>query len=222
MKRVRDCKILASLLAISFLLAACAVDTSPKINSFLVERVLDQAEAVNLSASVSDANSDLQSVVVRWGDGTSDEVNSNFQNIQLVHSYTELNKTYTVELEAVDMLAEKAVDSRQIGVASIARSCQKITEFEFCYDVQPDLLTAKVSIKAFDNQIYEETLSVSNPSIDFFVPVIGDVGQAKVRLSGNFSASAEESGENAVRVQVFACVLGLICTGEIADETFVF
>lgn len=212
--------LLVTLLVVtSFLLTACAVDTSPKIDSFMVERVLDQASAVTLVAKVSDGNNDLESVVVRWGDGTTDEVNSNFQNIQLSHSYAELDKTYTIELEAVDLLATKAIDSRQIGVASIARSCQKIIEIEFCYNVHPDLLTADISVKAFNNELFKETVSVNNPSIDFFVPVAGNFGQAKVRLTGIFSASG---GENAIQVQVFACAFGLICTGEIANEKFVF
>jgi len=208
----------------SFVLTACAVDTKPKIDSLEVKRVLDQASQVTLAARVSDPNGDLQSVTIRWGDGTSEQITSNFQSIQLSHNYTELDKTYTVELEAADLLLGKAIDSVQVGVSSIAPSCQEITVgIEFCYDVLPDLLTANVSLKAFDNTVYEDTLSINNPSIDFFVPVISGIGQAKVKLTGEFSASG---GENAVRVQVFACVsvplLDPLCTGEIANERFVF
>ena len=210
---------MALLVFMSLFLSACAVDTTPRINSFDVERVLDQADKVSLFANVSDPNNDLKSVVIRWGDGSSEEITSNFSSIGLTHSYSEVGKTYTIELEAEDLLAAKVKDTRQVGIASIARSCQKITEIEFCYDVQPDLLTAKVSLKAFNNTLFEETLSVDNPSVEFFVPVAGNIGQAKVKLTGDFSASG---GENSVRIQVFACAFGLICTGEIANERFVF
>lgn len=208
----------------SFVLTACAVDTKPRIDNLVVERVMDQASQVTLAAKVSDPNNDLQSVTIRWGDGSSEQINSNFQTIQLSHSYTVLDKTYTVELEAVDLLAGKAIDSVQVGVSSIAPSCQDITAgIEFCYDVLPDLLTANVSLKAFDNTLYEDTLSVNNPSVEFFVPVVGGIGQAKVKVTGELSASG---GENAVRVQVFACVsvplLPPLCTGEIANERIVF
>lgn len=210
---------LTLLCVMSLFLVACSVDTTPRIDSFAVERVLDQAEKVSLSAKVTDPNNDLKSVVVSWGDGTSEEVISNFQAIQLTHSYAELGKTYTVELVAEDLLAAKVSDTRPIGIATIARSCKKITEIEFCYDIQPDLLTAKITVKAFDNTLYEETLSASMPSVEFLVPVAGSIGQAKVKLTGDFSANG---GENSVQVQVFACAFGLICTGEIANEKIIF
>lgn len=206
------------LLITSFVLTACAVDTKPRIDSFVVERVLDQATQVSLSAKVSDPNNDLKSVVIRWGDGNSDQVNSNFQAIELTHSYTELDKTYTVELEVEDLLAAKVVESKDIGVASVARSCQSVSGIEFCYDVQPDLLTAKVSLKAFDNTLFEETLSVNNPSVEFFVPISFGV-DAKVKLTGEFSASGSD---NSVRVQIFACTFLEICLVEIANELITF
>ncbi len=218
-KKYKRLSVMALCVVVSILLAACAVDTTPRINSFNVERVLDQADKVSLSANVSDPNNDLKLVVIRWGDGSTEEITSNFSAIGLTHSYSEVNKTYTVEIEAEDLLAAKVKDAKQIGVSSIARSCQKITEIEFCYDVEPDLLTAKVSVKAFDNTLYEETLSASMPSVEFLIPIAGPIGQAKVKLTGDFSASG---GENAVRVQVFACAFGLICTGEIANERFIF
>ena len=207
----------------SFLLSACSISnvpasTTPKIDSFAIDRVRDKAKQVTLTAKVSDPDNDLKSVVIRWGDGTSNKVTSNFQAIQLTHSYGEVGKTYTVELEAEDSIANIQKDSRQIGVASIPFSCQKITEIEFCYDLQPDLLSVNVSVKAFNNTLYETSLSAAMPSFEFLVPLAGPVGQAKVKVTGSFSASG---GDNSVNVQIFACTFG-ICIVELTNQKISF
>ena len=95
-------------------------DTTIRVDNRLpnINYSLDVAiDTVTLTASVTDSDGSIESVVIDWGDGETDTVSSNFTSINLSHTYAAFN-TYNFSISAVDNAAGVTTQTEALEVTA--------------------------------------------------------------------------------------------------------
>jgi len=74
-------------------------------------------DTVTLTASVTDSDGSIESVIVDWGDGEQDTVTSDFASISLSHSYADFS-TYSFSISATDNAAGVTTQTEDLEVTA--------------------------------------------------------------------------------------------------------
>lgn len=190
------------------------VDLAPEIASFKIDEASTVYLRGVLTASVTDPEDNVTSVVVDWGDGETVTISSGFDDISRTHDYPE-DGDYTVTVSALDAAGNQVDDESELTLQGAPGGCLDIKLVGGCVQVHPNFEGVDVVISALDNEIRSYTLSTTKNKVEFFVPVAGVIGQAKIVADANFSKT---KGKSSVRLRVFACALFSICTDEVSDK----
>jgi hypothetical protein len=84
-----------------------------------VLEVVVAGEVATLVANLVDPDGGLDTVVVDWGDGTSDTVTSGFPTLRLDHPYTE-DGEFTIVLEGRDAAGESVIATTGVSITAFA------------------------------------------------------------------------------------------------------
>jgi hypothetical protein len=107
--------------AISLFAAACSpstaaeLSTAPRVDDLQV--VVSGADAI-VVAEVGDDNGDLASIVIEWGDGVEQTVESGFPGLRVDHAYT-VPGSYTLIVQALDEAGNSAIETADVEIDEI-------------------------------------------------------------------------------------------------------
>jgi hypothetical protein len=190
------------------------IDRPPEIASLNVTEESTVYLRGVLTASVTDPENNVTSVVVDWGDGQTVTVTSGFDEISRTHDYAR-DGAYTVAVSALDAGGNQIHRESALTLTAAPGACLDIKIVGICAQVHPNFEGVDIDISALNNVLQSYSLSTTENSLEFFVPVALLVGQAKVVAESSFSKT---KGSSWVRVRVYGCAFFMICTSEVADE----
>ena len=107
--------------AISLFASACSPSdaaersTAPRVDDL---RVVVGGAGATVVADVSDDDDDLASVVIEWGDGVEQTVESGFPGLRVDHAYTVVG-AYTVIVQALDDAGNSAIETADVEIGDI-------------------------------------------------------------------------------------------------------
>lgn len=190
------------------------VDLPPEIASLNVAEEPTVYLRGVLTTSVTDAQDNVTSVVVDWGDGQTVTVSSGFDQISRTHDYAR-DGAYTVVVSALDASGNQVRRESVLTLKPAPGACLDVKLIGVCAQVHPNFQGADIRVSALNNELYSYSLSTTNNRVEYLVPVAGLVGQAKLVADASFSKT---KGSSWVRIRVYACTLVVICTSEVSDE----
>jgi PKD repeat protein len=177
---------------------AITPNTPPVIDQMAV--VQSAYRTARLTASATDADGQVNSGKVDWGDGTTTSLTSGFASISMTHRYDRA-QAYSVALSVADAAAASAESTRSVTITIPPEACLGVIAIQLCARSTADLRNLTVQARAGDVVLAGITISEGNPSV--VLPLA--LGFGRLTLSHNFTTGRLTIGGEVCTVPFVVC-----------------
>lgn len=153
-----------------------------------------------ITAASTDADGQIVSGTVDWGDGSTSPITNGFGSINLTHRYAQA-QSYTVTLRVMDDDGAESQLARSVNIRVPPEACLDVLILDVCARSTSNFKNLNVAVRAGAVSLASFTISDGNPSIT--VPLGGGFG--RLTLSHNFNTGRLSISGEACPVPFLVC-----------------